>query len=295
MIAFRAALALFAGIAALIGYHAAASPQSEEVECLTPRWHSFRLYQAMHYTGQPDLSAFGFAPAHVLDRNIWVDEKSREVISVPKLRAAVANAARNGGLVVLDIEHFPLRGSDREVRHSVDRLVNAVGIAREAAGQTPVGYYGLVPLSEYWRAIDSQLHGGIRPWQADNRRLARIAASVDVNFPSLYTHYDDRDGWIKQAKALVCEARRMSDKPVVAFIWPEYHPGSRPTGGNVPADYWRLQLETLSEIADGVVIWGGYDMVNNRPHVWNERAPWWRETLRFIEQRRTDRSARPVD
>jgi len=289
----KAAFATLAGIAAIAGYHTVAPGQSRE-QCLTPKWSSLRLYQSLMYRGKPDLSSLGFAPAHIVDRNIWTDEKAREEVSLPKLRTTVARFAQQGGLVVLDIEHFALRGSDREVQRSVDQLVSAADAARQVAGPALVGYYGMVPLSEYWRPINGLPQGGFREWREDNRRISPIAASVDVNLPSLYTHYNDRDGWVRQAKALVCEARLMSDKPVIAFIWPEFHPGSTPAGGDVPADYWRLQLETLAEIADGVVIWGGYDMANERARVWDDKAPWWRETLRFMERHRENRSLRPV-
>jgi AcrR family transcriptional regulator len=153
----------------------------------------------------------------------------------------------------------------------------------------------MVPLlSEYWRPINGLEHGGAAEWRADNRRLAPIAAAVDVNMPSLYAYYDDRDGWVRQAKALVCEARRYSDKPVIAFIWPEFHPSSKPSGTAIPGDYWRLQLETLADIADGVVIWGGYDLARERAEPWDANAPWWHETLDFLARHRRNPLLRPV-
>lgn len=281
------------GLIAGVGWYGTASAQPAEA-CLTPKWRSLRLYQALLHADRPDFSALGFAPAHIIDRNIWANETTREEVSPQKLEATVTRAARQGGLIVLDIEHFPLTGTDAKVHDSVEQLVRAATIARRAADGNLVGYYGLVPLSEYWRPINGLAHGGFDEWRKDNRRLLPIAGAVDANLPSLYTHYDDREGWVKQARTLVCEARRMSERPVIAFIWPEFHPGSKAESGDIPGDYWRLQLETLAEIADGVVIWGGYDLAENRQQQWRQNAPWWQETLRFLDRHRRDRSSRPV-
>lgn len=286
-------LAVLATVAAIGRVDSAPAKLSRE--CLTPTWRSLHVYQALAFRGQPQLNSLGFTPAHIIDRGIWTDEKDRKTISPEKLRAVVARAASDGGLVVLDIEDHPLRDApDLNIRKSVQTLAGAATIAREVAGQSPVGYYGLVPLSEYWRPLDTSPTGRFNAWRADNRRLLPIAAAVDINMPSLYTHYDDQEGWVRQAETLVCEARQMSDKPVVAFIWPEFHPGSGSGGKAVPIDYWRLQLDTLSRIADGVVIWGGYDMVHNRQYDWDADAPWWRETLAFMQRHRRDRSVRPL-
>ena len=36
--------------------------------------------------------------------------------------------------------------------------------------------------------------------------------------------------------------------------------------------------------ADGVVIWGGWDLDKNKPAQWNDNAEWWIETKQFINQ-----------
>lgn len=274
-----------------------AGPASAAIDdaCLTPVSRELRLYQSLMYAGAPDMMRHGFARAHIVDRDIWVDEKTRQRISPQKLAATVSRLGRDGGLVVLDIEHLPLTGNSRGVASTLDLLSGAGTLARRSVGNAEVGFYGLLPLSEYWRPIN--LHpdgGGFRQWQADSRRLQPLDAALDVNLPSLYAHYEDRKGWVQQAEALVCEARRQSSKPVIAFIWPEYHSGAMPVGTYLPHDYWRLQLETMARIADGVVIWGGYDFEKPGQQQWNARAPWWQETLAFLERHRRDPTLRPV-
>jgi hypothetical protein len=75
----------------------------------------------------------------------------------------------------------------------------------------------------------------------------------------------------------------MSTKPVYVFLWPEYHDSNAALRGTqIDAKYWRTQLETARKFADGIVIWGGYDLLKNRPRKWNEEDAWWKETRNFL-------------
>ena len=115
--------------------------------------------------------------------------------------------------------------------------------------------------------------------------MASLQGSVDMLFPPAYTNDRDRQAWVSSTEQHICEARRLSSKPVYVFLWPEYHEGSRYRGEYLTGDYWRLQLETAYRLADGVVIFGGYDVQANRPRRWDPRAPWYPVTLEFIAQR----------
>jgi hypothetical protein len=42
------------------------------------------------------------------------------------------------------------------------------------------------------------------------------------------------------------------------------------------------QLQTMARVADGLVLWGGYDMAHGRPQPWDDKAEWWQTTLEFI-------------
>jgi hypothetical protein len=124
--------------------------------------------------------------------------------------------------------------------------------------------------------------------------LDKIATQVDALFPSIYTFYTDRQGWVTYAVAQIAEARRKAHgKPVYPFLWPEYH-DSAPLFAHSPIDpdYWELELNTVYQHADGVVIWGGY---SNGPDPWNEDAPWWQVTKRFLNRIDTVAPARPKD
>lgn len=155
---------------------------------------------------------------------------------------------------------------------------------KEAAPLLDVGYYGAPPLRDYWKSLSNP---GSREWAsfaAANDQLNPLADAVDILFPSAYTFYTDRGGWVRYAYAQIAEARRLSKgKPVYVFIMPQYH-DSNPSikGAYLPIDFWRLQLQMAKTYADGVVIWGGWGS-NSRPANWDNNAAWWSVTKEFMK------------
>ena len=179
----------------------------------------------------------------------------------------------------LDIEHWPLKGSPDSVRDSLTKYMTVLDWFRTAAPGLSVGYYGVPPLRDYWRAIKETSSQERRSWMEENDQLRSLAGAVNVLFPSLYTFYPDQAGWKKYAIAQIEEARRYGNgKPVYVFLMPTYHDSNRILGGHyLPADYWLLELETAKEYADGIVIWGGWGAK------WDDNAPWWNITKEFMK------------
>lgn len=264
-------------------------------QCSARQGGSFRVFNALNYADQPELRARGLYRAHVIDRGFWRDEAKMDAVDPAKVRAVVDALPKDGGPIVIDIEHFHTQRTAPGAAKSVAMLADTAKIFRSAAGGREVGYYGLVPLGDYWRAIDVPA-GGVRDWQQDSDFARPISDSVTVLFPSLYTFYEDRDGWLKRTRASICEARRIArGKPIYGFLWPEYHESNRKPGKSewIPADYWRMQLETLHDYADGVVLFGGFALNPYKVRTWDERAPWWRETGRAMEGWRDLKRDRP--
>jgi hypothetical protein len=150
---------------------------------------------------------------------------------------------------------------------------------KEAAPSVKVGYYGVPPVRNYWDALQPIDSPKYIAWQKANDRVASIARFADILFPSVYTFYVDEDGWLKYAVKQIQEARRCGGgKPVYIFLWNQYHPSDKKLSGKyLPPGYWGMELETARKYADGLVIWGGW------PDSWNEAAPWWLETKRFLQ------------
>jgi hypothetical protein len=252
-----------------------------------PSPKSFVVFDGTLYSDKPDLFAYGIRPITMAYAGKFGPDWYKHPDRLPDLQA-VQNVARDaqqkGPVVVLDIEHWPLQGSSDSVRDNVAKYITVLQWFREAGAGLSVGYYGAPPLRDYWRAIkdtNSQEH---RSWMAENDQVRSLASAVDVFFPSLYTFYPDQAGWKKYAIAQIEEARRYGKgKPVYVFLWPQYHESNRIIGGQyLPAEYWLLELETAKEYADGIVIWGGWGS-DNRPAMWDEKAPWWGETKQFME------------
>jgi hypothetical protein len=180
------------------------------------------------------------------------------------------------GVVFLDYELWPLNpSSPGELSKNIDMLNRVLAVAHEALPNATFGYYGLLPCRDYWSVVGGD-PAKFRAWQTCNAALDRIGEHVDFIFPSIYTFYNDQNGWDKFAAAQL-EAARRYHKSVYAFLWPEFHVSNAALRGkNIPAAFWRHQLEFCKAHADGIVIWGGWQ------EQWDEQAAWWLETKAFL-------------
>src|SRR5699024_8474359 len=105
-----------------------------------------------------------------------------------------------------------------------------------------------------------------------------LADEVHIFYPSLRTYTDDQDKWARDAKEQIKLARKLNgDNPVYVVLWPKYH--SYYDGYEdrlIEPDFWQFQLETVRELADGVVISTTTDMK------WNASHGWWEKTRQFM-------------
>jgi hypothetical protein len=242
----------------------------------------FQLYDWLLFKNRPDLKPYGLKPIHLVGGALWAKGKDLNSKQVEDHICSVASDAQKKKLItVLDVEHWPFQGSDAVMKDTQRKLIKLLGMFRKCAPSLKIGYYGIPPIREYWRAIKGEKDPAYRKWQADNNKYQELANQVDILFPSLYTFYDDRKGWVEYAEANLKEARRLAKgKPVYAFLWPQFHDSNRKLKGkSLPEDYWRLELETVRRLADGAVLWGGWQQE------WIESEPWWQETKRFMKSR----------
>jgi hypothetical protein len=244
----------------------------------------FRIFDATGLELKPDLTRFGIETAAVIyaPQHYWPDPARRQQLPKRSLVELTVKrrVARDRGppLLITDLEHWPNVGSDEAVAETARKYIALVEWTKASAGGSAVGYYGVPPLRDYWRALAGPRSDEYQEWQAENDRFQALAEVVDVLAPSLYTFYDDERGWERYADANIQEARRLApDKPVYPFIWPQYHDSNRKLGGQyLPASFWLKQLQTLEVAADGVILW-------HPPGTWNDQAQWWIATHRFIE------------
>lgn len=251
----------------------------------SPLSHRFVVFDGTLYRNKPDLSHYGIRPVKIVGGQLWDRGRPDEALPpVARVHRVAEEVAGLSSPVILDIEHWPLQGAAGAVEDSLSKYLTVLRWFRETRLDVTVGYYGTVPIRDYWRSIKEIHHSEYRAWNGENDRLRPLAAVVDVLFPSLYTFYDDREGWRRYAVAQIREARRIgSGKPVYVFLWPQFHDSNQWLRGKyLSPDFWRMELETARQYADGIVIWGGWGL-DSRPERWDEDASWWKVTKDFLQ------------
>ena len=278
-------LILLSVATALILLSRAPSTIEQTAVAAVPR--PFVVFDATLYTNKPSLADYHVRPLTMLyeSRLFVANQLSPSMPSEVIVRSLAYELRASTDPVVLDIERWPLTGDSLVVPSTVAKYLSLLSWVKGEAPAVSFGLYGTVPIPDYWRAASDPMSPQFLAWRRDNDRLAQIVDHVDVLYPSIYTFYPDRQAWVAYAKAQIAEARRLAKgKPVYGFLWPLYHNqgnellGSRP----IEPDYWDLQLATMAQHADGVVIWGGWG--DHGPEPWNEEAPWWQVTKRFMQR-----------
>lgn len=249
------------------------------------------LYDGTQYLNKPLEFSKLIPPVGVwYVRHIWsppsaIDQMPRKEL----IRSAIAKFEPQG-ILVLDLEHWPVVGSADTVAQTVEKLSRLIDWTREELPLARLGYYGIVPLRDYWRAQMGEGSHEYQAWQRENDRLSGVVAHSDILFPSAYTFYADINGWERFVRENMKEARRIGNgRAVYLFLWPEFHDSTPLRHSFLPPEMWVRELEVACDLADGVVIWGGYDLKNKRRRDWDADAPWWKATLEFARRRPADR------
>ena len=244
---------------------------------------SFSVFDGLLFREKPDLRSQGVQGISIVYAgSFWKrDESNDEAPSDEKIAKIASDLKDNSTPIVIDIEHWSLQGDQDLVAQNIKKYRSVANRLKAHLPDRRIGYYSLLPLRDYHRALKGSNTLPYRAWQEENDQLVSLAKDVDILFPSLYTFYRDEDGWERYAKEQIREARRVANgKRVIAFLWPRYHSGNSPFGGGpIPATFWRRQLELVFKLADGVVLWGGWQQS------WDENASWWQETKSFMRDK----------
>lgn len=265
-----------------------AATASEPTPKLLPP-HEFKVFDGTLYRGKPDMTRYGIEPIEVLYvsrffHNVPAAYTQQQLPDRRIVRRVAREASALKRPVIIDIEHWSLTGSDSSMRSNMAKHITVLQWLRNEAPDLNLGYFAILPEPAYGWALKSPGSREYDLWSADNERRSDLAPLVDAVYPAVYTYFPDRDAWVRYAIANLTEARRYG-KPVYAFLWPQYSEANKDIGLQfLPADYWRLQLETVRKYADGIAIWGGWGGVG--PAVWDDNAPWWQVTRDFMHDLR---------
>jgi hypothetical protein len=271
----------------------------------------FRVFENTYFTNKPDLSAYGIeTPLVIGGPFFWrADNPAGGYDMTTPNETATRNIARMaadaGQVLIIDIEHFPVdirTSSPAAVQTTMQKLGQIVDWIRSERPNVKIGFYGIAPLRDYWTpvlyqaALDNptnswyqqrlaEFTANYQRWQQANDFLKPLIDKVDFIFPSLYTFYNDPTNWVYYAKGNIAEAERYG-KPVIPFIWMEYHNSTPLAGQQLSPDFWKMQLQTLRQYAQGMVIWGGvtYSPSSGSTSIdpWSEQDPWWVTTRQFL-------------
>lgn len=274
-------------VSLIIGIITLIISDAEAQTSVTSPHKPFPVFDATLYSGKPDLSAYGLQPITLVYAGSFGSHWHKQSDRLPEpesVKAIARQAEERGYPVVIDIEHWILTGTHESIAASLQKYLTVLQWFKESAPSLKVGYYGIPPIRDYWRAIKDKASQDYRTWKEDNNKLSPLTSAVDIYYPSLYTFYLDQAGWKRYAIAQIEEAKRCAKgKPIYVFLWPQFHDSNRMLGGRyLPEDYWQLELDIARQYADGVIIWGGWDMKTNRPAKWNAEAAWWKKTKEFV-------------
>jgi Hyaluronidase len=240
------------------------------------------IFDSMYYTGKSGVSSLGMISLQSLNApNFWPDRKRmQELPRRSDVELWIRKLPNRNLLLAIDLEHWPVRGTRQEMELIAARYITLITWVRESGYKGPIGFYGLPPLRDYWRAIKDPESAEYKRWQVENDAYQSLANAVDVMLPSLYTFYDDIAGWETYAVANLREARRLApNKPIYPYLWPQFHNSNSQLGYQfVSREMWARELEVVARYADGVVLWGSGEG-------WNEQAPWWLETKALLGKR----------
>lgn len=240
----------------------------------------FAIAQSMHYKGDVDLAQFGVCHNPIIyEASLLLAKEDDALLPESKLRDLLSAIKAGPFPTVIDIEKWSLYVNDTSKRADhLRKLISVIEGLRKVRLDMHFGYYGVVPERVYWPIVDSKRHNEELEWTRFNDMAQEdFASHVDALFPSLYTFYEDSEGWKLYAKEILQAARKFK-KPVYCYLWPQYHSSNKELKGTyIPTEYWRLELETCRQHSDGIVIW------NNEPEkAWDPNAAWWKETLAFM-------------
>jgi len=250
----------------------------------------FILFESTAYKDRSSFFEHGFIAIEELGYfHFW--DKDDDLNALPDKRkycSVLRNIKkREYEWVIIDVEHWVLnaRLEDQElVTDNLEKYVTIMNWAKECRPELKFGLYATVPIIDHHYVFEDESSAKFQYWKSQNLALKNLVDAVDALFPSLYAVYEETEKWDHLARKYISMARSLAgDKPVYPYIWPQYHPGSKKKGQFVSGEFWLHQLEEVYELADGAVVWGGWNFGSKSgPMDWDENEAWWEQTKDFV-------------
>jgi len=164
---------------------------------------AFDVYIETMFKNQPDFTKYGLRDdlGTVYSGSMFGKGQDKSLLpSKSKTTSFVEKKyASHTGLLVLDIESWPVKGSDAIVASNVDKYLTVLEWVKSAAPKAKVGYYGRPPVPTFSAVQKGTEDKSYKEWQAQNDKLALLADAVDAFFPGCYPNNADQEGWYASA------------------------------------------------------------------------------------------------
>lgn len=250
---------------------------------------SFKIFDSTFYLEKPEFKEFGieYMPI-VYAGEMWARNEDRTQLPKEEVIATFAKkleATAEHNVAVVDIEHWPWVEHQGDVAEGMRKYLTVLGWYRKYAPSLLFGYYGVPPVPDYDTGYADRDSKRFLTWQTQNDLIAPLANASHVLFPSLYAFSTNTAQWVASAISHIQEARRYgTGAPIYVFLWPQYHDFASPQIALqfLDREFWQIQIDTAFKYADGMIIWGGWDIPKNIAMKWDDQAPWWNATQSFI-------------
>jgi len=209
----------------------------------TPCPPTFTLYDNTHYNNL-HMDQYGLITSNILYESA-ADKRAVAAGQLPdeaSIKMRIAQQNQHPGPLVLDFEDLYLTGSPATAAYHLRVLSLLATWAHAAAPGKAIGFYGLLNHTDQVYVSLAQ----------------QLTPIEDAFFPSMYTFNDNRTGWRRRLLDDMRVAKQIAPgKPILPYIWPQYHEGTPKALQYLDASFWRFQLRTLRRYVPGAVIWSG--------------------------------------
>jgi hypothetical protein len=265
-----------AGIANTLSFAAQASSEKP-----------FVVFNSLHYRNTPDLSKEGFHNIRLIYENkltipprFGIGERLFSASSI--ISAASLSKGEPNTPVSMDIESWKLS------TEAVQKYMEAIRVFRNASPHSKIGLYGFIPFANklLYQSIDTNDPKLRIRWENMQKQAIPVAKVVDIFMPSLYTWGKDINAWKSTARIAIQQARSTnSSTPIYVYIWPQYYSNNQPYALQfIDTKTWQIELDTLYQLADGIIIWSSDKNAQGKPIQFSTSMPWYVTTVSFMKR-----------
>lgn len=269
--------------------HSGTQGTGEVMESLSanlPTSHKFIFFNLVRYKNTPANLMPYLYPIKIANEKMLLNPDGS-----PNENAIKSFAYTCGGNhpVTLDLETWPYSPGSA-LTQTIRDFITAVNDFKSVNNTSPVGFYGVPPKQAYqWKNIDPVNNpSGYSTWLNVSNALEPVAEKTDLFQPSFYAYNPDTTAWRKMVDTTLAAIQRYNqNKPIYAYIWPQYHDNSVPYSLQfMDTAIWHFELEVLYDRTNGCIIWTSNKSSDGNIISWDPDMLWWQTTKSFMVEKK---------